>query len=161
DFALAEIDAAPVKQGDGRFRIERDGLVEIVERIFEVAAARISEATGDVTRGLIGLKLDNAIVVLKRALIGALVGVDRSAVAQGLDVARIEFDCGVIVANGAVGVLLCFIGNGAAVIGRGVAAIERKTVAEIVDRSVVVLLLEIGADTAEIAQGTDLSLAGL
>ena len=83
------------------------------------------------------------------------------AVAERLDVARIELDRRVVVDNSAVGVLLCFIGDGAAVIGGGVAGIEREPLAEIADGAVVVLLPEIGAGAAEIVQGARPSLAGL
>src|SRR4029078_7873211 len=95
------------------FAIERDRLVEIASRVLEVAAARVSEPAGDISGSLVRFELDNAVVVFERALIGALIGVDRGAVAQGLDVVRIELDRGVVVLNGAVGVLLCFIGDSA------------------------------------------------
>ena len=135
-------------------------MLKIAKRVLEVAAARISEPSGDVPGSLVRLDLDNAVVV-ERALIGALIGVNRSAVAQGLDVARIELDRGAIVGNGAVSVLLCFIGDGAAVIGGGVTGVEREAVAEIADRFVEVRLPGIGAGTAEIVEGARPSLAGL
>jgi hypothetical protein len=51
--ALAEIDSPAVEIGDGRLRIERDCPVEVAQRIFEIAAARIGQAARDITRSLI------------------------------------------------------------------------------------------------------------
>ena len=48
DVALAEMDAAAIEQRDSRLRIESDRLVEVAQRIFEVATARISESARDV-----------------------------------------------------------------------------------------------------------------
>ncbi len=74
------MDAAPIVEGDRRFRVELDRLVEVAERILEVAPARKGQAPIDVSLRLIRRELDDAVIVLERALIGTLIGVDGTAV---------------------------------------------------------------------------------